>query len=240
MLNYDDLLEHLRKAKKGDENSKNIVFINNAPLIKSIIRRFVGKGVEYDDLYQIACIGFLKAINNFDESFGVKFSTYTVPMVIGEVKRYMRDNGAIKVSRSIKMLANKINRYIDDYQTKNNVQPPIALIAEEFNITEDEVVVAMDSARMPLSIFDKFDEDDEGSELINKIAFSDCEEEMIDKIHISNILEKLDERERKIIVMRFFRDRTQMEIAEELGVSQVQVSRLENKIIDKIREEYQK
>ncbi|MBO4251530.1 MAG: SigB/SigF/SigG family RNA polymerase sigma factor [Clostridia bacterium] len=240
MLNYDELLEHLRKAKMGDENSKNIVFNNNAPLLKSIIRRFIGKGVEYDDLYQIACIGFLKAINNFDESFGVKFSTYTVPMVIGEVKRYMRDNGAIKVSRSLKILANKINRYIDAYQTKNNAQPPVGLIAEEFKITEDEVVVAMDSSRMPLSIFDKFDDEDEGSELINKITLSDDEEDILEKIHLSNIIEKLGERERKIIIMRFFRDRTQTEIAEELGVSQVQVSRLENKIIDKIREEYQK
>lgn len=240
MLSYDELLEHLRKAKNGDENSKNIVFTNNTPLIKSIIRRFVGKGVEYDDLYQIACIGFLKAINNFDESFGVKFSTYTVPMVIGEVKRYMRDNGAIKVSRTLKILANKINKYVDAYQTKNNVQPPVELVAKEFGITEDEVVVAMDSARMPVSIFDKFEDDDEGSELINKITSSGGEEEMLDKIHISNIIEKLDERERKIIIMRFFRDRTQTEIAEELGVSQVQVSRLENKIIDKIREEYQR
>ena len=240
MLSYDELLEHLRKAKNGDENSKNIVFTNNTPLIKSIIRRFVGKGVEYDDLYQIACIGFLKAINNFDESFGVKFSTYTVPMVIGEVKRYMRDNGAIKVSRTLKILANKINKYVDAYQTKNNVQPPVELVAKEFGITEDEVVVAMDSARMPVSILDKFEDDDEGSELINKITSSGGEEEMLDKIHISNIIEKLDERERKIIIMRFFRDRTQTEIAEELGVSQVQVSRLENKIIDKIREEYQR
>lgn len=240
MLSYDELLEYLRKAKNGDENSKNIVFTNNTPLIKSIIRRFVGKGVEYDDLYQIACIGFLKAINNFDESFGVKFSTYTVPMVIGEVKRYMRDNGAIKVSRTLKILANKIKKYVDAYQTKNNAQPPIDTVAKEFGITEDEVVVAMDSARMPVSIFDKFEDDDESSELINKITCSNGEEEMLDKIHISNIIEKLGERERKIIVMRFFRDRTQTEIAEELGVSQVQVSRLENKIIDKIREEYQR
>lgn len=240
MLSQDELLEQLRKAKNGDENAKDIVFTNNTPLIKSIIRRFAGKGVEYDDLYQIACIGFLKAINNFDESFGVKFSTYTVPMVIGEIKRYMRDNGAIKVSRTLKILANKINKYVDAYQTQNNVSPPVELIASEFGITQDEVVVAMDSARMPVSIFDKFEDDDEGSELINKIVSDDGEEKILDKIHISNIIEKLSERERKIIIMRFFRDRTQTEIAEDLGVSQVQVSRLENKIIDKLRIEYQK
>ena len=238
MLVQDELLEHLRKAKQGDSAAKNLIFTNNEPLLKSIIRRFTGKGIEYDDLYQIACIGFLKAINNFDESFGVKFSTYTVPMVIGEIKRYMRDNGAIKVSRTLKILAIKINKYIDAYQTANNAQPSLEKIAKEFNITEDEVIVAMDSARMPVSIFDKFDDEDDGSELIDKLSCTDGEEKILDKIHISNIIEKLNDRERKIIVMRFFRDRTQTEIAESLGVSQVQVSRLENKIIDKIRKEY--
>ena len=107
MLNQEETLDYIRQAKNGDENAKEIIFVNNAPLIKSIIRRFKGKGVEYDDLYQIACIGFLKAIKNYDETFGVKFSTYTVPMVIGEIKRYMRDNGAIKVSRTLKILAKK-------------------------------------------------------------------------------------------------------------------------------------
>ena len=237
MLNQEELLDLLRRAKQGDEKAKDIVFSSNTPLIKSIIRRFVNKGVEYDDLYQIACIGFLKAINNFDESFGVKFSTYTVPMIIGEIKRYMRDNGAIKVSRTLKMLANKINRYVDEYRTKNNDPPSVDNIAKEFGISQDEVVVAMDSARMPLSINEKIDEDDEGSELINKIADNE-EEKLLEKIHVSNIIDKLSNREKKIVIMRYFRDRTQTEIAESLGVSQVQVSRLENKIIEKLRYEY--
>ena len=107
MLNQEQTLDYIRKAKNNDERAKEILFNNNSALIKSIIRRFCGKGVEYDDLYQIACMGFLKAINNFDESFNVKFSTYTVPMIIGEIKRYIRDNGAIKVSRTLKILANK-------------------------------------------------------------------------------------------------------------------------------------
>ena len=237
MLNQEELLDLLRRAKQGDEKAKDIVFSSNTPLIKSIIRRFVNKGVEYDDLYQIACIGFLKAINNFDESFGVKFSTYTVPMIIGEIKRYMRDNGAIKVSRTLKMLANKINRYVDEYRTKNNDPPSVDNIAKEFGISQDEVVVAMDSARMPLSINEKIDDDDEGSELINKIADNE-EEKLLEKIHVSNIIDKLSNREKKIVIMRYFRDRTQTEIAESLGVSQVQVSRLENKIIEKLRYEY--
>ena len=115
MLSNEQLLDYIRKAKQGDEKAKEIIYSINSPLIKSIIKRFKNKGVEYEDLYQIASIGFLKAVKNFDESYNVKFSTYTVPMIIGEIKRYIRDNGAIKVSRSLKIVANKINRYIDEY-----------------------------------------------------------------------------------------------------------------------------
>lgn len=237
-MQSDEQVTLLRLAKNGDESAKMLLFDRNAPLIKSIIRRFVNKGVEYDDLYQIASMGFLKAINNFDESFGVKFSTYTVPMIIGEIKRYIRDNGAIKVSRTMKMLANKINRYIDEYRTIHSESPSVEKVADKFGISKDEVVVAMDSARMPLSIYDKLDEDDEGSELLNKIADADGEEKLIDKIHISNIIEKLDEREKRIVILRYFRDRTQSEVAESLGVSQVQISRMETKIIEKIKTEY--
>ncbi len=238
MLNQEELLDYIRKAKNGDENSKEKIFLHNAPLIKSIIRRFKNKGVEYDDLYQIACIGFLKAINNFDETFGVKFSTYSVPMVIGEIKRYIRDNGAIKVSRTLKILANRINRYVDAYKTENNDAPSIEHLSQKFEITQEEVVIAIDSTKMPLSIFDKFEDDEEGQELIDKISCSDNEDNTLDKIHLLNIIENLSERERKIIILRYFRDKTQSEIAESLGVSQVQVSRLENKIIEKIRNKF--
>ncbi|MBO5714221.1 MAG: SigB/SigF/SigG family RNA polymerase sigma factor [Clostridia bacterium] len=234
----DNQLELIRLAKIGNESAKETLFNQNSPLIKSIIRKFVGKGIEYDDLYQIACIGFLKAINNFDYSFGVKFSTYSVPMIIGEIKRYMRDNGAIKVSRTLKILANKINRFIDKYQTETGNSPQIEYIAEQFNVTPDDVVVAIDSTKMPLSIYDKFEDDEEGQTLLEKIAVDDSEEKMIDKIQLNKAILDLNERDKKIVVLRYFCDKTQTEIAEELGVSQVQVSRLENKIIQKIRSEF--
>ena len=234
----DNQLELIRLAKIGNESAKETLFNQNSPLIKSIIRKFVGKGIEYDDLYQIACIGFLKAINNFDYSFGVKFSTYSVPMIIGEIKRYMRDNGAIKVSRTLKILANKINRFIDKYQTETGNSPQIEYIAEQFNVTPDDVVVAIDSTKMPLSIYDKFEDDEEGQTLLEKIAVDDSEEKMIDKIQLNKAILDLNERDKKIVVLRYFCDKTQTEIAEELGVSQVQVSRLENKIIQKIRNEF--
>lgn len=235
MLEEYDVLADVKLAKLGDEKAKERIFINNAPLIKSVIKRFCNKGIEYDDLYQIGCMGFLKAINNFDESFNVKFSTYTVPMIIGEIKRYMRDNGAIKVSRNLKILANKINRFIDDYSLRNNCSPTVETIAEQFGITPEETVIAMDSSRMPLSIFGKVCDDDDGQEMIEKISLSDGEETMLDRIQISNVIEGLSEREQKLIILRYYRDKTQNEIAEALGVSQVQVSRLENKILDKIR-----
>lgn len=238
MINQEQILDYVRKAKQGDEYAKEFVFRQNAPLLKSIIKRFTNKGIEYEDLYQIACIGFLKAVNNFDDKFNVKFSTYCVPMVIGEIKRYMRDNGAIKVSRTLKILANKINKYIDEYFSKNNEQPAIELIAKEFGVESDEVVIALDSSRMPLSIYDKYDDEDDGQELIDKIPCEDGEDKVLNKIHLSNIIENLNEREQKIIIMRYFRDNTQSEIAESLGVSQVQVSRLESKIIEKIRLKY--
>ena len=238
MLDREELNEYLRRAKIGDEKAKEKIFTENAPLIKSIVKRFKGKGVEYDDLYQIACIGFLKAVKNYDESFGVKFSTYTVPMVIGEIKRYMRDNGAIKVSRTLKILANKINKYIDAYQTSNDSSPSVENIAEKFGISSEEVAEALDSARMPLSIYDKFEDEDDAQELIEKIPSGEREEDMLNKIMLTGVIQSLSERDRKIVVLRYFRDKTQAEIAESLGLSQVQISRLENKIINKIRTKF--
>ncbi len=239
MLEYGELLKYVRLAQNGDINAKETVFKSNTPLIKSIIRRFVGKGVEYDDLYQIASVGFLKAIKNFDESLGVKFSTYTVPMVIGEIKRYMRDNGAIKVSRTLKILANKINKYIDAYSAAHDESPSVESIAENFGISQDEVVVALDSNRMPISIFDSVGDEDDGQELIERIPYVDSEDKILNGIHLTDIISHLSDREKKIVYLRFFRDKTQSEVAESIGVSQVQISRLENKIIDKIRSEYE-
>lgn len=235
MLEQNKLNFYIRKAKQGDEEAKSIIFENNTPLIKSIIKNFRNKGIEYDDLYQIASIGFLKAINNFDESFGVKFSTYTVPMIIGEIKRYMRDNGAIKVSRSLKILANKITKYSSEYQTINNTSPTLEQLSSHFNCSEDEIVLALDSSKMPISLFEQSDSEDNGLQLIDRIPDNHAEDKLIEKIEISNVIDKLNEREKKIVILRYFRDRTQSEIASELGVSQVQVSRLENKILEKIR-----
>ncbi|MCQ2399337.1 MAG: SigB/SigF/SigG family RNA polymerase sigma factor [Clostridia bacterium] len=238
MLDESEVLVQLRLAKEGNEKAKEILYVNNSPLIKSIVRRFYGKGIESEDLFQIGSLGFIKAINNFSEEFGVKFSTYAVPMIVGEIKRYSRDNGAIKVSRSVKILANKMNRRIDEYSSEYGRPPQVEELAKEFEISPEEVVFALDSARLPVSIYDRVDGDEEGMELGEKIADPDDEDDKLLKIQLYSELEKLPERERKIIYLRYFRAKTQSEIAKSLGISQVQVSRIENKILSKLRENF--
>lgn len=238
MLSHEETIELIRKAKKGDNVAKETLLKHNASLLKSLIRRFRGKGVEYEDLYQLACVGFLKAIANFDESFDVRFSTYAVPMICGEVKRFLRDDGSIKVSRALKILSRKVNLFVERYRGETGESPSVRQIAEELGVEEQEVVFAMDSARGPVSIFERQDDGDEqGLELIERIPSGETTDDMIDKLTLKSIIEKLPEREKKIIFLRYFRDKTQGEIAAELGVSQVQISRLESKIIQKLREE---
>lgn len=239
MLSGEETLLNLRKAKSGDTKAKEILLENNVLLLKSIIRRFKGKGVEYDDLYQLASMGLLKAINNFDEKFGVVFSTYAVPMIIGEIKRFLRDDGAIKVSRLIKAQAVQINRYIEEYGAQSGETPTIEEIAVALNMEKEDVVLALDSNKMPLSLSEPVDDKDgeKSAELADKIPSNEREEDMVDKILLRSLIEKLPDRERKIIIMRYYRDNTQSEIAKELGVSQVQVSRIENKIINTLKKQ---
>lgn len=236
MLDIETTNKLLTRAKNGDEEAKAILITENSPLIKSVIKKYLNKGIEFDDLYQLGSLGFLKAINNFDENFGVKFSTYAVPMIAGEVKRFIRDNGIIKVSRSTKQLNMRINRFIEEYINKHEKSPNIDIIAEHFGISEREVVYAMDSASKPMSLYTLVG-DDNGKEqyLIDKIEDENKISDEMDNQMLYGIIGELLPRERKIIILRYFRDKTQKEIANELGVSQVQVSRLENKILEKIK-----
>ena len=236
MLDQETTVKLITKAKQGDEQAKTILFEENSPLIKSLIKRFLNKGVEYDDLYQIGTIGLLKAINNFDTSYNVKFSTYVVPMVIGEIKRFMRDDGTIKVSRSIKTMNLKIKKFIDEFLKENFRKPTPKEIASKFEIDESEVIFIMDSASMPISIYTQLDDDSNGLLLLDRLNQDNSHEEMIDNILLKETLKSLDKRDKKIILLRFFRDKTQSEIAKVLGVSQVQVSRLENKVLEKLKE----
>ncbi|MBR4407961.1 MAG: SigB/SigF/SigG family RNA polymerase sigma factor [Clostridia bacterium] len=236
MLNNEDTLKYIKQAQDGEENAKTILIEENSPLIKSVIRRFKNKNIEYDDLYQIGCMGFLKAIRNFKTDFNVKFSTYVVPMIIGEIKRFLRDDGIIKVSRNIKTQNVHIKRYVEKFSKENQRQPTLKEISKEFNIEENELVFIMDSARMPVSIYTPYEGEESGLYLIDRYVQNDEPETLIDKLVIKDALNQLDERERKLVLLRYFRDKTQSEIAEVLNISQVQVSRLENKILNILKD----
>jgi len=235
LLGQEETLELIKMAQSGDEQAKERLITENSPLIKSVIRWFRGKGIENDDLYQLGCLGFVKAINNFDCGFNVKFSTYVVPMVVGEIKRFMRDDGAIKVSRAMKGLNLKINRFVDAFFVQNGRKATVSEIANHFKLEEQEVVLAMDSAKMPVSLYTPFDDgEEEGLTLVDRFDGQESED-FVDKFALRDIIDKLEERDKKIILLRYFYDKTQSEIAQKLGVSQVQVSRLENKILDTLR-----
>ncbi len=236
MLEYAETLELLKQAKQGNERAKNLLIENNSPLVKSIVRRYRNKGVEYDDLYQLGCVGFVKAINNFDESYNVKFSTYAVPMIAGEIKRFLRDDGSVKVSRSIKGQYYLMQKFIDEYRLKNGEPPNVAKLASKFSLEEPEVMFILESARMPVSIYESLDKEEDGGQVIlDKLANFDEVNNTIDKMVLMDTLKSLDENDRKLIVLRYFRDKTQSEVANIFNVSQVQVSRLENKILSKLK-----
>lgn len=237
MPNYERTLELIQQAKSGDQEALQTLTIENSPLIKSIIKRYIGKGIEYDDLFQLGSMGFIKAVKNFDTSFNVKFSTYVVPMIIGEIKRFMRDDGTIKVSRSIKSTNIQINRYVESFVKENGDKPTIEQIAKHFEIDAQEVVFIMDSARMPISLYTPFEDGENKSLLlIDRYVQDNSGDEMFENIALKEALKNLEERDKMIILMRYFRDKTQSEIAKELKISQVQVSRLEMKILNKMRE----
>lgn len=235
MLDHETSLELIKKAQCGDSDAKTLLIEHNMPLIKSIIRRYRGRHIEYDDLIQLGSLGLIKAIANFDASYNVRFSTYAVPMITGEIKRFIRDDGCIKVSRAVKLLSCKIAGFIDTYEKEHCTAPSVDEIAREFDIDAHEVVYAMDSAKFPVSLYEKFD-DESGKSLMDKIPCNETQEEVLDKLALKDCIEELPDREKLIIVLRYYRDMTQSEIASILGVSQVQVSRLETKIINKMKE----
>ena len=232
MLGEKETLELLRRAKAGDNGAKEALLSHNTSLLKSIIKRYLHKGVEYDDLFSLACMGLMKAIAGFDERFGVRFSTYAVPMIAGEIKRFLRDDGSIKVSRALKKSARDINRYIEQYCMQHGCQPSVKEVAAAFCMEESEVVFALGSTRMPVSIYEQTDyKDEKAGTLVEKLHSKDDQDDMIEHMVLKEAIGKLPARERKIVFLRYFRDMTQSEVAKAIGVSQVQISRIESKII---------
>jgi RNA polymerase sporulation-specific sigma factor len=235
MLSHEETVELLIKSQNGDNDAKTALLEQNMPLIKSIVRRYINKQIEYDDLMQLGRLGFIKAINNFDLSYGVRFSTYAVPMIAGEIKRYIRDNGAIKVSRSIKYQNMQLNKYIEEYRCTNGKEPSLQEMADFLKVETTDLIFIMESSKYPVSLY--AESDDEGLCLVDKISAKGTQDDYIEKIVLRQIIDTFSDRDKKIIYLRYYRDRTQSEIAKELGVSQVQISRLESRILQKIRNE---
>lgn len=235
-IDVEQTNELILKSKNGDAEATEKLISGNFPLIKAIVKSYLNKGVEYDDLYQIGCVGFLKAIKNFDVTYDVKFSTYAVPMIAGEIKRFLRDDGNIKVSRSIKTLAIKLKTYIENIKKETGEIPSIDELAEEFEEAKEDIIIALDSCQQLISLNAKIDEDDPNSQnVIDKITCVDSTEDSLDKLILKTEINNLPEKEKKIILLRYYRGKTQGEVADMLGISQVQVSRIESKIFDTLR-----
>ncbi len=235
MMSNAELLERYRQ---GDDSAAGAIVEQNMGLVYSVVKRFLNRNHEAEDLIQIGAIGLIKAVKKFDDAFGVQFSTYAVPMIAGEIKRFLRDDGAVKVSRSIKETAIKGRRAEEELRKRLGRNPGIKEISEECNIPEDELMQAFGAAVAPESLQAGIgDKDDEHSvKFIEMLISDDTEEKIVDRVFLKEVLSKLPERERRIIIMRYFRGKTQSEIAETIGVSQVQVSRIEKKALIKLRE----
>ncbi|CDB31739.1 rNA polymerase sigma factor [Clostridium sp. CAG:575] len=228
------------KIKNGDEDARQKFINGNLRLVLSVIQRFYGRGENADDLFQVGCIGLIKAIDNFDLSQNVQFSTYAVPMIIGEVKRYLRDNNSIRVSRSVRDLAYKSMQFKEKFTKEHGKEPTIEQIAKELGVTKEEIALSFDAIQDPVSLQEPvYNDGTENIYIMDQVKDSkNTDEVWTEKMTIMQIMKKLNDKEKMIITKRFFDGRTQMEVADEIGISQAQVSRLEKNAIDHIRRLY--
>lgn len=234
----DKTLELLKLAKEGDQDAKERVVTENLGLVWAVARRFLGRGYELEDLYQIGCIGLMKCIDKFDLSFDVKFSTYAVPMISGEIKRFLRDDGMIKVSRTLKETAYKVKKAREEIVNRTGIEPRLEEISNLLDIDMEEIVASLDANVEVESIHKTiYQNDGNAIYLIDKIAdVEDENETLLDHLLVEELMGQLEETEKKIIKLRYFENKTQTEIAKEIGISQVQVSRMEKKILLKMRQ----
>ncbi|MDR1638906.1 MAG: RNA polymerase sporulation sigma factor SigF [Clostridiales bacterium] len=234
----DSTLELIKLAQQGDKEATEKIVKDNSGLIWSVVKRFSGRGYESEDLFQIGSIGLLKCISKFDMDYEVKFSTYAVPMIMGEIKRFIRDDGIIKVSRPLKELAIKAKYAQENFAGKHGRQPTISELAEEVGTPVEDLVVAMEAGMEVESLYSTIHQGDGNPIfLIDKLDQNgESDQNMIDSIAIKQIISQLKPKEQQIILLRYFYDKTQMEIAKEIGVSQVQVSRIERRVLKSIRE----
>lgn len=237
VLNEKEKIALLKKAQAGDKQAREELINGNLRLVLSVIQRFTNRGENLDDLFQVGCIGLMKSIDNFDLTQNVKFSTYAVPMIIGEIRRYLRDNNSIRVSRSLRDVAYKALLVRDKLIKENNNEPTISQIAKELNIPREEVVFALDAIQDPVSLFEPIYHDGgDAIYVMDQISDSkNSDDSWLENISIKEAMKKLNDREKLILTLRFFNGRTQMEVADEIGISQAQVSRLEKTALKHMR-----
>ncbi|MEI3610838.1 RNA polymerase sporulation sigma factor SigF [Pseudogracilibacillus sp. SO30301A] len=235
MLSNEQVRELILKSQEGDKKARDLLVEKNVRLVWSVVQRFLNRGYDPEDLFQIGSIGLIKSIDKFDLSYEVRFSTYAVPMIIGEIQRFIRDDGTIKVSRSIKELGNKIRIAKEELTKQLNRSPTVQEVAEALDITPEEVAQAQDAIKYPHSIHETvYENGGEPITLLDQIA--DDDKQWFDKLTLEEAIRSLTERERLIVYLRYYKDKTQSQVAKRLGISQVQVSRLEKKILEEMKE----
>lgn len=236
MLPDEEVRALLRQAQEGDAAARETIVQHNFNLVRSIVQRFVNRGYEWDDLFQIGCMGLVKAIDRFDLSYDVRFSTYAVPMILGEIKRFLRDDNPIKVSRPVKELAFKVHRTQEKLQGQYGREPTVQEIARELTLAPEEIVAALEAVQTPMSLYElAYQDDGDPIFIMDQVKSVQREENFFDKLALREIIYKLPEKERLVIQLRFFADKTQMQVAQVMGVSQVQVSRLEKQALKLLR-----
>ena len=228
------------KIKSGDIDARNKFIKGNLRLVLSVIQRFYNRGENADDLFQIGCIGLIKSIDNFDLEQRVQFSTYAVPMIVGEIRRYLRDNNAIRVSRSIRDLAYKVIQYKEKFNKENNREPTIEEIAKEFKVEKEEIAFCLDAIQDPVSLQEPiYNDGAESIYIMDQVKDTkNSDENWAENMTVADALKRLNEKEKSIIIRRYFDGRTQMEVADEIGISQAQVSRLEKNALQHIKKYY--
>lgn len=232
-----DTVEYIKRAHQGDKEARNTLITENLGLIWSIVRRFAGRGYDPEDLFQIGSIGLMKAIDKFDTTYDVRFSTYAVPMIVGEIRRFLRDDGPIKISRSLKETGIRI-RYAQEQLTKELGRAPrLNEVAEKLELTPEQLTEALEATQYLTSIHEEVYQDNgDAIYVIDQLANQEDDSRFLEHMALGEVMERLPEREKHILYLRFFRDQTQTEVAKRIGISQVQVSRLERSALKKVRE----
>ncbi len=239
VLKSEESLELLRRAREGDQQAREELISGNLRLVLSVIQRFTGRGENVDDLFQVGCIGLIKAIDNFDVNMDVRFSTYGVPMIIGEIRRYLRDNSAIRVSRSIRDTAYRVLQAKEAYQAEHQREPTVDQIAQLLGIRREDVVMALDAVVEPVSLFEPIYSDGGDTVCVMDQVRDkkNTDEAWLEHIALEDAISKLSQREQRILALRFFQGKTQTEVSAEVGISQAQVSRLEKNALNQIKKE---